>query len=164
MFSSLSTAALKTGLSKKVISCYKMIMSCKWILRIAGVLCLMTSAAHLIGTLMEIPAEQVAMLQTVEMMKQTMIPMPVGEARSYMDVLNGNNYCTSILLLLCGWLLFIVAKNPHERLSRSIITIIAFCLLGFAIISGVYFFPVPTVFTGVAGVLALVARFKHKQS
>jgi hypothetical protein len=67
-------------------------MNPKLLLRVAGSLCLVTAIAHLVGTLMKIPAEQVEMLQTVETMKQTLIPMPVGPARSYMDILDGNNF------------------------------------------------------------------------
>ena len=67
-------------------------MNPKLLLRAAGSLCLVTAIAHLVGTLMKIPAEQVEMLQTVETMKQTLIPMPVGPARSYMDILDGNNF------------------------------------------------------------------------
>jgi hypothetical protein len=138
-------------------------MNRKHLLRAAGALCIVTCIAHLAGTLMTIPSEQVEMLKTVETMKQTMIPMPVGSARSYMDVLNGNNFCTSILLLLCGLVLLIAAKHPDESGSRSTVTVVALCLAGFAIISSFYFFPVPAVFTGLAAALALVARCKLSQ-
>ena len=139
-------------------------MNSKHLLRSAGVLCLVTCAAHLAGTLMKIPSEQVEMLKTVATMKQTMIPMPVGSARSYMDILDGNNFCTSILLMLCGLELFIAAMHPEEGGARSVVTVVALCLAGFAIISAIYFFPVPAVLTGLASAFALLAQCKVSQS
>jgi hypothetical protein len=107
---------------------------------------------------MPIPAEQVQMHATVATMKATMVPMPVGSARSYMDILDGNNICTSLCLLQCAAVLFSVARAGKEPVSDRVITLTALALAGISMISFRYFFPVPAVFTGLAAALALLAR------
>ena len=106
---------------------------------------------------MPIPDEQVAMKETVSIMERTMIPMPVGSPRSYMQILDGNNLCTSLLLLMLGaWLLTMAAAAKNAITDRSV-AIAAFALAGFAVISAAYFFPLPVVFTGLASALSFLA-------
>jgi len=133
-------------------------MSRPGLIRIAAILCFLTGIAHTVGTFMDIPEEQVKMLETVETMKETMVPMPVGSDRSYMQILDGNNLCTSLFLFLCGTLVFLSAKAPVECASNRILFVIAISLAVFAVISVMYFFPVPAVLTGVAACLILFAR------
>lgn len=128
------------------------------LLRVAATLSLITAVGHTVGTFMPIPPEQTQMHATIATMKATMIPMPVGSARSYMDILDGNNICTSLFLLLCAALLFIVAKAGSEPATRNVVLSTALALAGISVISFVYFFPVPGVFTGLAAALALWAR------
>jgi hypothetical protein len=106
---------------------------------------------------MPVPAEQAQMHATIATMKATWVPMPVGSARSYMEILDGNNICTSLFLLLCGAVLFAVSRAPREQVVNRVITLTAFALAGISAISFRYFFPVPGVFTGLAALLALVA-------
>ncbi len=133
-------------------------MKRKLLLRIAAGLCLLTCIAHLVGTFMEIPPEQTEVLEAVEVMEQTMVPMPVGAAKSYKQILDGNNLSTALLLLLCSLLLFAAAGKPKDTATDQTVLLAALALIGFAILSIVYFFPVPALFTGVAAVLALMAR------
>jgi hypothetical protein len=128
------------------------------LLRLAAALTLLTCLGHTIGTFMPIPPEQVAMHETIDVMKKTMIPMPVGTARSYRQILDGNNLCTSLFLLLCGTQLIVISNAPKSKTTDRMIIVSAIGLLGFTIISAFYFFPVPTVFTGFAAVLSLFAR------
>jgi len=88
----------------------------------------------------------------------TMVPMPVGSARSYMEILDGNNFCTSLFLLLCAALLFGVASAAREKTVDRVVLLTALSLLGFSAISFFYFFPMPGVFTGIGAILALMAR------
>jgi hypothetical protein len=127
------------------------------LLRIAATLSLITAAGHTVGTFMPIPPEQTQMHATVATMKATMVPMPVGSAKSCMQILDGNNLCTSLLLVLCAALLFSIATAPREPTDR-VVLLTALALGGISALSFVYFFPVPGVFTGVAAILALVAR------
>ncbi|MEM8484782.1 MAG: hypothetical protein AAF564_04500 [Bacteroidota bacterium] len=128
------------------------------LLRIAAGLALLTCLAHLAGTFMEIPPEQTAVLEAVEVMEETMVPMPVGSAKSYKQILDGNNLSTALLLLLCSLLLFAASGSPKDAATDRTILLAALGLIGFAVLSIMYFFPVPAVSTGVAAVLALIAR------
>jgi hypothetical protein len=130
------------------------------LLRIAATLSFLTAVGHTIGTFMEVPPEQKQIHATIATMKATMIPMPVGSAKSYMEVLDGNNICTSLFLVFCGALLLSVAKASKETVVDRTILITALALAGVSVISFVYFFPVPGVFTGVAGALAILARLR----
>ncbi len=127
------------------------------LLRIAAVLSLLTCLGHTVGTFLPVPAEQTQMLATLEAMRATMVPMPVGAARSYVAILDGNNFCTSLLLGLCATLLFVVSSAPRERVVDRIVTVTALALLGISSLSFRYFFPPPAIFTGLAALLAAVA-------
>lgn len=133
-------------------------MSRTLLLRIAAVLSFLTAIGHTIGTFMPVPPEHEQMHSTIAIMKRTMIPMPMGSAKSYMQVLDGNNLCTTVLVLLCGALLVWIATAAKERVVDGVILLNALALAGVSIISFLYFFPAPAVFTGVAAVLALLAR------
>ncbi len=106
---------------------------------------------------MEIPPEQVAMLETVALMDQKMVPMPVGPTRSYTQILHGNNLCTILLLMLCGSLFLALAASPKSVVKGRVSLIVALTLIGVAIISGIYFFPVPAILTALAAALGLFA-------
>ncbi|MFN0080866.1 MAG: LIC_13387 family protein [Prosthecobacter sp.] len=135
-------------------------MSRALLLRIAAILCIITCLGHTVGTFMAIPDEQVAMKETVSIMQRTMVPMPVGTSRTYMQILDGNNLCTSLLLLLLGVILFSIAPFPKTSMVDRVIGIAAVALTGFAVISAIYFFPVPVVTTALASALSLFARTK----
>jgi hypothetical protein len=128
------------------------------LLRIAAVLSLITAVGHTIGIFMSVPPEQTQMHTTIATMKATLVPMPVGSAKSYMDILDGNNLCTTLLLLLCATLLFTVANVGREKAVDRVVILTALALAGVSVISFVYFFPVPGVFTGVAAMLAFSTR------
>jgi uncharacterized membrane protein len=132
-------------------------MSRALLLRIAAALCLVTCLGHTIGTFKAIPQEQTSMRDTVVVMQQTMVPMPIGSARSYMQILDGNNLCTSLFLLFCGLLLLVLASAARSPVSDRVTLLTALALAGFAMISAFYFFPVPVIFTGVAAVLCIIS-------
>jgi hypothetical protein len=131
------------------------------LLRIAAALSLLTCIGHTIGTLMPIPADQLQVRAAVAVMSITRVPMPVGSSRTYVEILQGNNLCTSLLLLLCAALLFSVASAAKERALERVIALTALALAGVSALSFRYFFPVPGVFTGLAAALALVARSRE---
>ncbi len=127
-----------------------------WLLRAAATLALNTGAGHLAGTLMPIPAEQTAMLAAVETMKATLVPFPVGVPRTYVQILDGNNFCTTVLLFLCAAQLFALAGTPRQPATTQALALIAAALAVVAVVSAFCFFPVPTVFTATAAVLTLL--------
>lgn len=131
------------------------------LLRVAGTFSLITAVGHTVGTFMPVPPEQTQMHATIATMKATMIPMPVGSARSYMQVLDGNNLCTSLFLLLCTALLFSLAKEQRDKATDRVLLLTALALAGISLISFVYFFPVPGVFTGLAAILTIWARMRN---
>lgn len=94
---------------------------------------------------------------TIATMKATWVPMPVGSARNYMEILDGNNICTSLFLSFCAAVLFAVSRAAKEQVVNRVIMLTALALAGVSVISFRYFFPVPGVFTGLAALLALVA-------
>jgi hypothetical protein len=133
-------------------------MSRALFLRVAAALSLTTCVGHTIGTFMVVPPEQTQIHATIASMKATLVPMPVGSPRSYMEILDGNNLSTSLFLAVCAALLFSVARARREPLVDQVIGITALGLAGMSVISFRYFFPAPAVFTGLAAVLSLVAR------
>ena len=129
--------------------------------RIAATLALITCLGHTIGTFMQVPPEQAAMHKAIAVMKSTLVPMPVGSPRSYMQILDGNNLCTSLLLLLCGTQLLAVAGLPASPATNRIIAITATALAGIAVISALYFFPIPAALTGLASILGFLASTRR---
>lgn len=75
------------------------------------------------------------MHSTIATMKATLVPMPVGAARSNMEILDGNNISTSLFLLLCAGLLLGVASAAKERVVDRIIALTALALAGISLIS-----------------------------
>ncbi len=134
------------------------------LVRIAATLSLITCAGHAVGTLMAVPPDQIGMHNTIATMKATMVPMPVGSARSYMQILNGNNICTVVLLLHCAILLFAVASLPGSVATNRVLMFIAAALAAFAVVSVIYFYPLPAAFTGMAAVLTVIARSRVSHS
>lgn len=116
-----------------------------------------TCLIHLIGTFMPVPPEQTAVIAAVETMRDTLVPMPVGSARSYMQILNGNNYGTALLLLICAVQLIAIAKLPNSDATNRTLLIATFGLAGFTIISATHFFPIPALLTGIATLLCIAA-------
>lgn len=128
------------------------------LLRIAAFLSLLTAVGHTIGTFMPIPTEQVQVQAAVEVMKSTLVPMPVGAPKSYMQILDGNNLRTTLLLLLCGALLLGVARAERSPAVDRVVLSTSIALGGVAVLSFVYFFPIPGVFTATAAALGLYAH------
>jgi hypothetical protein len=66
--------------------------------------------------------------------------------------------------LLCAVLLFAIAGLPNAPATNRVLVVTAAALAAFAVISALYFFPVPTVFTGIAAVLSIIARSRPHAS
>jgi hypothetical protein len=135
-------------------------MSRPLLLRLAAALVMITCVGHTVGTFMPIPPEQTAMHATVAVMKATMIPMPVGDARSYMQILDGNNLVSSLFMLMCALQLVAISSLPQQRSMKGILILIALALAAFAFISAFYFFPVPAILTGAAALLIFYAALR----
>jgi hypothetical protein len=132
-------------------------LSKKILLRIAGVLVLFTFAGHTFGHFAPIPPDQTDMLRTIEIMKQTMIPMPIGEAKSFLQVKDGANLSVSIFLLISGILFFILSGTETSAKDKSITLVVSLGMLGIAILSVIYFFPMPAACTGLAALFGILS-------
>ena len=47
-----------------------------------------------------------------------------------MQILDGNNICTSLFLLLCAALLFALAKAGNEKATQSVVLLTGLALAG----------------------------------
>lgn len=127
-------------------------------LRIAAVLVLLTGLAHTAGTFMPIPPEQTEVANAVQVMKSTLVPMPVGQKQSYADIFLGTNLIVSLFLLVSAFSFWSGALADYDSLSaRRSLIMHAVSMLTFAVVSAMFFFPVPAIFTAIAGMLALWA-------
>lgn len=128
------------------------------LLRIAGVLTLFTCLGHTVGTFMPIPAEQAEVAKTAAIMKTTVVPMPVGRAQNYGSLFLGTNLTVSLYLLLAGIGFFMfAAQGGLNGAGRSQLVLLSVGMAGLAVISALYFFPLPAACTGLAAILGFIA-------
>jgi hypothetical protein len=132
-------------------------MSRLLLLRIAASLSLFTAFGHTAGIFMPVPPEHTEVLALLDAMKRTMVTLPMGTLRSAEALLDGANFCASVVLALCAAVLFAVATAKNEPVIDRVILLNGVALLSLSVISAIYFFPAPTICTGLAGVLAIWA-------
>lgn len=128
------------------------------LLKISFALAILTCLGHTAGTLMDIPKEQIEVSNTYSIMKQTMVPMPIGKSQNFADIFFGNNIIVSCFLLISGLIYFILSNA--QKLDGDLRKILIINNLGMAtisIISFLYFFPIPAVFTGLGSILGFIA-------
>jgi hypothetical protein len=126
-------------------------------LRIAAGLVLFTCLGHTAGTLMEVPAEQVAMRETIAVMQKTMVPMPMGAPRSYMQILDGNNLCVCLFLLVIGVQMWMLSSHEAGAMGRRLVKLNSLGLAICLVLAAVYFFPLPAACLGLAALLGLLS-------
>jgi hypothetical protein len=122
----------------------------KNLLRIAAFLVLFTCAGHTYGTFAPIPADQPEMIKIVEQMKVVMIPMPMGTPKSYMQILDGNNLSVSLYLFVTGLIFLALSRQAPGGADNVVLAITSTGMAAVAILSAVYFFPLPAICTGIA--------------
>jgi hypothetical protein len=127
-------------------------------LRIGGALLLFTFLGHTMGTFMEIPPEQTAVANAANVMTQTLVPMPVGPARSYADIFLGTNLAVSLYLLIAA-ISFLMFAQPGglEGAGRKLLALTSVGVAAFGVISLLYFFPIPAACGGLAAVAGFIA-------
>jgi hypothetical protein len=111
---------------------------------------------------MPVPPEEVELVNTVKAMKSALVPMPIGKKQSYFDIFFGTNISVSLYLLVTGlsFILFSSADNTNNT-NAKLLLLQSLGLIGVAIISGLYFFPLPALYTGVAGFLGITAYYSQ---
>ncbi len=131
------------------------------LLRIAGALTLFTFLGHTAGTFMPVPPEQAEVARTTAVMKATLVPMPIGRAQSFSDLFRGNNLAVSLYLLVAGLSFFFFSgKDGLAGGGRRHLLLHSAGMAALALISAVYFFPLPAVCTGIAALLGFIAAKK----
>jgi len=121
----------------------------------AAALTLFTFVGHTMGAFLPIPPEDLNRLQTFEAMSKTPIPMPIGIPRSYAEVMMGSSLTVSVFLLVAG-ILFILYAMGKEN-SRRILLLNGLGLFAVSLLCARYFFPLPAICLGLAGILACMA-------
>ena len=130
------------------------------LLRLAALLVLITCLGHTWGTFAPVLPEQVEVAKAVAVMETTVVPMPMGKAQSFADIFFGTNLSVSLLLLLCCALLLLLSRAPLSGNEKSILAVVSLGLTALAVISALYFFPLPAVCTGIAALLGFLVMIK----
>ncbi len=115
-----------------------------------------TFLGHTAGTFMVPGPEETALAQAYDLMKQTPVKMPIGPDQNLMSLQRGSDLCVSLYLLVSAVLLGLQLR----REDKAVLRVTSSGLLGVAALSVVYFFPLPAIFCGVAGVCGIAASFK----
>ncbi|MBP7281734.1 MAG: hypothetical protein KBA66_09170 [Leptospiraceae bacterium] len=137
-------------------------MNKKILLRIAAGLVLFTCVGHTIGTFMPLPPEEVELVKVENAMKSALVPFPVGKSQSFFDILFGANIGLSVYLFVSGIsLILISSEEKFHSTSKRLLFLESLGLLALAVISVLYFFPVPAICTGIAGVLGLFISIRQ---
>ena len=107
---------------------------------------------------MPIPAVQVEVAKAAAVMKATSVPMPIGKAQTYADIFLGNNIGMSVFLFVLGigFLLF-SGKGGFEGVGRKVLILNSLGALAIAVLSALFFFPLPAACTGIAALFGLMA-------
>ena len=107
-------------------------MSQKLLLRLSAGLSLFTFLGHTAGAFMPIPAGETEHLAVHEAMLRKVVPMPLGPTRSYDELFYGNSFCVSVMMLLIGVSLLMLAARAGEKSARPQIVLNSMALLAVA--------------------------------
>ncbi|MDX1959669.1 MAG: hypothetical protein SFU98_13925 [Leptospiraceae bacterium] len=133
------------------------------LLRVAAFFLLFTCLGHTWGTFMQTPKEETQVIQAEEVMKKTLVPMPIGQPKSFAEIFFGNNISMSMFLFILGILNIILSSNSIEldKSHKQVLIVIIIGSFFVSIVSGIYFFPMPAIFTGIAGLLGSIVYYKE---
>ncbi|HNO22532.1 MAG TPA: hypothetical protein PKK94_06105 [Leptospiraceae bacterium] len=140
-------------------------MKTKIMLRVAMGLVLFTLIGHTVGTFMKVPAEQTEVAKTVEIMKTTLVPMPVGSPKSYSEIFLGTNLTVSLFLFVSGICFWISSSEGGlDGKGKVFLAVNSFGAAMLSLISFLYFFPLPAICTGIAAVLGFLVYSKKQET
>ncbi len=131
-------------------------MSRKVLLRVAAGLVLFTALGHTFGAFAPPPADA-RIHATLKAMTETLMPMPVGAPKSFLAVMNGLSFTTSVYLLVAGLCLIILSNHKPVGADNAILLVTSVGLILGAILAAVYFFPAPALCMGLGGAFGLLA-------
>jgi hypothetical protein len=94
-----------------------------------------------------------------------MVPMPIGKAQSFSDILLGNSLCVSGYLFMIGiGMIFFARAKELDDTGRKLLFLNSLSLLFIAVISIIYFFPLPAACTGIAGLIGIFVGATKRNS
>lgn len=130
-------------------------MNRKRLLIIAAFFTLFTFIGHSIGTLIPQEPETEFLRQAEEIMDRVQVEMPFGSPRTLGQMAYGGNAFISLYLLVSGLFFILSAKN--ENFVKNLVLLNSAGLAACAIISALFFFPLPAICTGISAVLGFLA-------
>lgn len=129
-------------------------MSRKILLFAAAFFTLFTCLGHSIGTLL--PHDQPESIRLAQMMMDaTFKEMPFGPPKSLGQMAYGGNVIISLYLFVAGWIFILSARQ--NRFVPAIVGLNSAGMLACGVFSVLYFFPLPAICTGLAGLLGFLA-------
>lgn len=132
-------------------------MKPKVLLRIAAILMLLHTLGHTIGVLTWTQAPTPAMAAVINAMQSTHFDFG-GKSVTLGAFFSGYGITMIFVLLFISILLWLLSTDTENKLSNRLLMPLILLLLAMAITEFIYFFPVPAVLTGLAGVCTLWAR------
>lgn len=132
-------------------------MNAKYLLRIAAGLTLFTCLGHTLGHFKPIPEGKYALVGALELMKRVDVEFPIGAPKTLMDIRAGSTLSISVFLLAFGLILIFLSNISNRTSVVKIQIVTGLALLSIGILSQFYFFPLPAICTGLAGILAITA-------
>jgi hypothetical protein len=134
-------------------------MKAKLLLRIAAVLMLLHTIGHTIGALTWKTAPNKAVEATISSMQNNHFEF-MGRQATLASFYEGYGISMIGVLLLVTVLLWLAAAETFNPLSAQLTVTLGIFLLFLAIAEYIYFFPFAALFSFLAGVCALIARFR----
>jgi hypothetical protein len=130
-------------------------LNSKNLLYTAAFFVLVTFLGHTAGVILPKPQTTEALITTQELMKQTMVPLPMGSPRSLMELMLGANIFLSIYLLVSSLLFILLAKQNAP--DKKILFLNSAGLAVGAVVCVFYFFPIPALGTGLGALFGFIA-------
>lgn len=133
------------------------LMTRKLLLWISAFLTLFTCLGHSTGGIAGPGPDQAEAFQVYKMMQMTFETMPIGSPKSILTIMMGNSICVSFFLLVSGLMFVILSKGDKSKTENKILFCNSFGMLAVGVVSFFCFFPIPAIFTGLAGILGFVS-------
>ncbi|XGC80661.1 hypothetical protein ACES2L_15140 [Bdellovibrio bacteriovorus] len=130
-------------------------MDRKKLLYIAAFFTLFTFVGHSFGTLLPQEPATEAIRNVQAAMNSTALAMPFGAPKTFAQMYYGGNVFISLYLLVSGLLLILLSKAGNY--NKNILVLNSAGLLGCAVISFFFFFPLPAICTAISAILGIAA-------
>ena len=137
-------------------------MKPKLLLRIAAVVMLLHTIGHSIGALTWKKAPDKAVADVIAGMENNRFAF-VGKQVTLADFYSGFAIALIFVLLLITVVLWLAGGNVADRMTRRLLPWLIGFLVCFSVIEWIYFFPMPSIMSMVAAILAAIAYGKSRR-